>query len=145
MFVYDSLRTYAHALRQKALLSVQQCVHKKWKIWLKPQLKHCDQQAPGSNDCGMYVINWGLQAMGVDRTLTRKALAYRWRTKQATDTLDFLDETASNVKTQPTKMPPKGAGERAKKKRPWTHKKAKVAPVKKTRKRRRKWTHKKRR
>lgn len=143
MFVYDSLRTYAHALHQKALLSVQQCVHKKWKIWLKPQLKHCDQQAPGSNDCRMYVIDWGLQAMGVDRTLTRKALAYRWRTKQATDTLDFLDETASNVKTQHKKMPPKGAGERAKKKRPWIHKKAKVAPVKKTRKRRRKWTHKK--
>lgn len=53
--------------------------------------------------------HWGLQAMDLERTLTRKALAYRWRT-----TLDFLDEAASNMKTQPKKGATESRSERGK-------------------------------
>ena len=146
--MYDSFRAFAHGPRTTALTRIQQAVKKRWGTWLKPQLKACDQQEMGSNDCGIHTINNALVVMGVNRTLTRKHLLMRWRRKGDDETLKFLDAIdASTPKAAQAQPKPalsvngnnKGKKKKIAKKQTRKHPKK----VKKRVRRRRRWTHKK--
>lgn len=135
--VYDSYRAFAHRPRTTALTKIQQAVKKRWGTWLKPQLKACDQQAVGSNDCGIHTINNALVVMGVNRSVTRKDLLLRWRRKGDEETLRFLDaiDAATGAKKKEQRKKKKIV---IKKTRKHTKKRSKKV------RRRRRWTPKKR-
>jgi len=77
--VYDSCRNYARGPRRAALQKVATHVGKTWRRYKKPMLRKCEQQADGSNDCGLYVIRNALAAMGLEKcNISRTGLRRRW-------------------------------------------------------------------
>ena len=74
MAVYDSLRGYAHDMRAIELLLIEDMEEAAWKKRVPHQLKACDQQDPGSNDCGVFTINNALRLGGVEMQVSRRTL-----------------------------------------------------------------------
>ena len=70
LFVYDSLIDYKKADLTAILLETVHYFDKLWSTSMSYQAQLCDVQLPGSNDCGVHVLN----NVSFDETYTRETM-----------------------------------------------------------------------
>ena len=81
-FVYDSLRGYAHEERDRSLQRSCELIYRLTKFAITTQLKACEQQLGGSNDCGLFAVRFAARAAGCVEdinTISRRTLYEHYR------------------------------------------------------------------